>query len=385
MKRIYFNPNWNPEYFYPLIKPLCLIYDQLVIWSPVSQRLEKAEFLLDDFIRACKPDRNQPPVIIPASRDNWFDRSKRKNHPDNECRIFDASFEKKILKAAQDAPNSLGVTSILSTDDLNIGYRILDNRWADPDGRKLIDETANTVKTYLPDSVLVRIDEVSDKLNRQPSWAIANAFAQDILAIQRLNTVAPLVHFEHAQGYLCLAPSNFETLQIKRRVATKQELPGLPVDISAEDVKDFIDLAFHASELSWTEIAKLRRSTSGKIRIWLNEALEPNRKPLAESVKEIAALRAQALNRSARVQVRGLEILAPALLFASLGITSSAAGPGAAFGAGALAGSLIRPLSFFKLQTPLTRVFARYLGKKVDRFLVDTPFFVDAQLKETDK
>ena len=101
MAVVYFDPRYDREYFYSIIKPLCLIYDQIVIWSPNADDLEEHQFPVEDFISACKPkDSEDYPVIIPAGRDSWFNRNARKNHPDINDRNYSESFDSIISDIA---------------------------------------------------------------------------------------------------------------------------------------------------------------------------------------------------------------------------------------------------------------------------------------------
>lgn len=369
MKRIYFNPNWHPSYFYRLIKPLAVIYDEILIWSPVGKELEEAFFPLGDFLQACKPTAGEPPVIIPSARDSWFDADFRRSHPAPECRNFDPLFENGVQEAAQKSG------TILPTSDLATGYRVVDELWNSEEGRTRIGIMANEVGTKLPSSMMVRVEDVAEKASRPLPWAVANVFAQDVVAIHRLGAVAPLVRIDYARGYLCLAPSAGEET-LRRRIVLRQELPDLPTGIKAADILKFLDDAYATSSMPWAEVAKLRKSSGKKIRRWLNQALAHQRRPLsASTISEIADIRAHALHRAAEKQLESaakMAMLPLTILLEALGVNSREVNP------------IIQLLRAFRLETPLVRFFAG-VGLSVDRLLVDTPFFVEAELGSTEE
>lgn len=139
-------------------------------------------------------------------------------------------------------------------------------------------------------------------------------------------------------------------------------------------MRRFLDAAYAASGMPWNEVAQLRNSEGKKIRRWLSEALEPRRRPLsASTVSDVARIRAKALPQRAVGALKFAPALPPALPWASLGVE----------GAGLVA--LIEALSVFRLKTPLIRTLARHLEPGVDQFLIDTPFFVDAELRTEGK
>ena len=367
--QIYFNPNWDPSYFYPLIKPLAVIYDQILIWSPVASQLEAASFVLDDFLAACQPTTGEPPAIIAAGRDSWFDSTSRRLHPDPECRHFDSAFENKVQQAAEAGGTVLPVT------DLDTGYRVMDDIWDSAEDRTHIERIAKVVSTDFPESMMVRIKNVSQRNSRPLSWAIANAFVQDVVAINHLGAVAPLVSMEHAQGYLCLAPRAYEGAagakdikDLHKRIASGQEMPDLPQGIRAQDIRRFLEDAYAASGMTWAEVAKLRKSHGKKIRKWLNEALQARRRPLsASTLSDVALFRARSLHKEATRQMATVAAIPPAILLRMFGPEGGAVG------------TIVSALSLFLFRTPLVPIFAKYLGRSIDRFLVDTPFFVEAE------
>jgi len=375
MKRVYFNPGWDPIYFYQLIKPLAIIYDQIVIWSPVLRHLEEANFLAGDFVEACKPIKDAPPAIIPVGRESWFNLALRQSHPDPECREIDTSFESSMHNAALAASNFLGQSAILTIQDREIGYKAVDDIWNTEYGRRTIEKRAGEIASIFPESMIVRIENVANERKRTFPWAIANAFAQDVLAIKRLGSITPMVSMDHAKGYQCLSsitpeegrPYNSKTLLDP--IDSRQELPDLPRGLKANEIKKFLDDAYDASNMTWAEVAKLRKLYGQKIQRWLNEALEYRRRPLsAKTISEVADLRTKALYLSAARQLKIAAIIPPTLLLPFFGIE------------GLTTGLIVDLLSLFRLKTTLTRVFAKYLGPRVDNFLVDTPFFMNAEL-----
>lgn len=371
---VYFNPNWNPSYFYRLIKPLALVYDQIVIWSPVQSHLEDAGFTTDDFLKATQPEGRQTPIIIPAGRDTWFNSDFRRSHPDLASRTFDMPFESKVHEMAKRNK------SVLSNDDLSVGYQALDEIWADQDhGRPHIERIAEESRKAFPDSMVVRIEEVAEKLHKPLNWATANVFFQDVRAIRQLRVGAPLVPVEYAKGYLCLSLNEHsESLSaenvevIRERLLKRQEFPELPDNVPAEELLQFLDDLADATRLTWDEVLELRRSKKHKIRAWLNISLERNRRPLNSTVSEIATMRASSLYKKARTQsTHGMALILGGITLAG------------AHSPQALAAVILPLLGMTRFQTPIVRSVAKWLGHKTDRFLVDTPFFADAELRES--
>jgi len=180
---------------------------------------------------------------------------------------------------------------------------------------------------------------------------------------------------EHAQGYLCLAPRAYEGAagakdikDLHKRIASGQEMPDLPQGIRAQDIRRFLEDAYAASGMTWAEVAKLRKSHGKKIRKWLNEALQARRRPLsASTLSDVALFRARSLHKEATRQMATVAAIPPAILLRMFGPEGGAVG------------TIVSALSLFLFRTPLVPIFAKYLGRSIDRFLVDTPFFVEAE------
>ena len=91
---IFFDPNTEPSYFYPKIKPLSLIADCIYLFSPHVLNLEMTKKMTpEEFLTLYKKTDFLRPVISTE----WNDPQKRKNHPHKAFRNF-TSFDKTLYK-----------------------------------------------------------------------------------------------------------------------------------------------------------------------------------------------------------------------------------------------------------------------------------------------
>lgn len=367
--RVYFDPNMDPQYFYSLIKPLTLIYDQLYIWSPVRERLSDSGFTPDDFLRACQPAKDGTPVIIPAARDQWFDRRSRQGHPVAACRNYNEVFESSVLEAC------VRQETILSSEDFQIGYRVVDELW---DLAKKEEDLHQKLQALSEDASLLssqrnRVERVAKMQKRSVEWAVANAYAQDILATNRLGGITPVVKPEQARGYLLFVPSvpaselaeMAGVLALGAREERKERLPGLPPNVSPEGVLQFLEDAYGASELSWSEVERLRGDSRFRaIRTWISRAGEQARQPLTvRALSDIAASRVATQKGNAKMLVN-MGIAALAINTAMPLVESSA-----------FALCLQSLVKNSRFEAPLCRWVVRCLGGSRDRLLLDTHFW----------
>src|SRR5256885_419938 len=124
---IYLDPSYQPSFFYPLLKPLCVIYDRVFVWSPVRVHLEQYGFTPGDFVTACRKTAFGPPAIAPAARPAWFDAASRRNHPDRNARQFDGRFESRVGNAA-------AAGNWILPPDYQAGYYAVDELVENPPG-----------------------------------------------------------------------------------------------------------------------------------------------------------------------------------------------------------------------------------------------------------
>lgn len=358
VQRIYFNPNWNPEFYYPLIKPLLVLYEQVVLWCPVHERLQKWGWKEGDFRAALT---GPAPAIIPAGRTTWFDAHHRRDHYDESCRHYDPAFERAVEKAA------LKSMSIPGPALLETGYAIVEELWQDPRRRQLIEQSME-----LPERVTLKgqrdgIAAVAEGQGKSTEWAILNAYVQDILAMNSVRANAPLVFPDYLGGYRLVADQGlFDPLVEPRLIGRGMDhpSPGLPAQVTPERLRRFMEDAFHATEMSWTELSELRLKWGPSVRAWLETALPPM-DPAAplDSISKAALAEAVELRKLAGS-------LGPS---AAVGVSGALAMAGAPFW-GLVIGAT-SAVALFRHRSTLPKALSRALGGPNTRFLADTPFF----------
>jgi len=68
---VYFNPNWQPSYYYKILKSLLLFYDQIYVWSPdVKKMIEIGGFSEQEIVNLFGDSKNSG-MIVPAGREFW--------------------------------------------------------------------------------------------------------------------------------------------------------------------------------------------------------------------------------------------------------------------------------------------------------------------------
>jgi hypothetical protein len=367
VNRVYFDPNFKPSHFYPLIKPLCVIYDQVLIWSPVQRHLEDSGFSSVEFLRACQASKDEPPVIIPLGRDHWFNREMRRRHPDVDARDYDVQFESSIHIAA------LAAMGVLPSSDYRVGNDTVDHLLSgSAKERERIEAIVEKILPDYPSGGLARAQDVAYMMKKDLTWGVVNNFVQDIRAISLLGATSVVVRPEQAAGYLVISPENApENLareevigEVIQRIESKQEFPELPPQITAQELIEFIDRAFGTSHSGWDEVISLRKHKRAAVRRWLRERLETNRRPLGKTVSEVAALRAESLRKQGEGLVNWAGSAVSLTVFKNRGLTEAI-----------LTQLAFELMKMTKLYSPVVRAVAKRLGYKLDRFLVDTPFY----------
>lgn len=210
-RRAYLNPNMNPPVLYGAIKRLAILHPQVVVWSPIAARLHAAGFTVDEFVEAMTPGKDGYPAVIPAGRDIWYREDARRSHVDPEARVFDVAFERRMEEAAERA------STILPIADVDRGYGVVDALWESPVIRQRVEETGARMLKNLDPSVVLRINDLADRLHKPASWAAANAIAQDIRATTRL-------HGDNYNSDASIA-KGFGLFTDRHRVSLADELP----------------------------------------------------------------------------------------------------------------------------------------------------------------
>ena len=380
---VYFAPGFNPSYFYPLLKPLCVLYDRVFVWSPLLSELEECGFTEPDFLAACQ--LGPAAVIAPSGRPAWFDRDRRASHPDEKYHQFFGSFDRRLKAVATEG-------GWILDPDYELGYAIVDRLLDSSESTRLrIEEITDSVGADWPEGMRIRAEAVAAQNGRTVSWAIANSYVQDIIAMRRLGAQAPFLRLEQASGYLVLASAMDATSRttdltlLRERIVHQEAFPGLELPVPPNELQEFLDQAYGLSRAPWSDVMDLRRSGKGEqMRRWLAASLQRQRRPLESTISEIAKLRGKALyERAENATQTGASIIAGAV-GATIGFTTAlAAGSQAGVLAGVAAWKFAEAnlTRLARLFAPIHRLVAHFFGGN-DTILVDTPFFAGPQLSD---
>lgn len=382
MASIYFNANCNPAYYYPLIKPLAIIYDRIYLWSPVASRLGAAGFDASDFLHACTSLGNQPAVIVPVARDTWFDGAQRSLSPDPDFRRFDSSFECRIQAAAEHASRLLRHETILSSSEKTEAASKASTIAVQPG---LLESMAALAHGFDENSLL-RVQANAEQYGQSLAWGILMHFITDLMAISHLKGAVPLVRMDHAQGYfLGSQEPRSETLEptvLGRRMTSGEELPGYD-NITAKDIVQFLNNISNAQHLSWKQVLEVRADKGILLREWLDKVVNRRRVTSVADLDSVALASAKVLLEHGR-----------GALYASAGVGSAAATwvisgatgmdlwgfLGHLIAAGVGAPVILKLLDGLRLSTAVSASFAGRLPWG-DRVFIDTPYFERAKLE----
>lgn len=366
MNAVYLNPNVNFPKQYPLLKSLAIIYDHIFIWSPVSSRLERSGITPAEFLTSLQPNGQEPPILVPAGRDVWFQRAARQNSPDKDYRDFDPAFEAGVYAAAQEAKRWFGFDTIIPASQRDECAGWCDTFWDDSARRRVTESLSGQLTHIFDQQAMVRLQDLADRRRRTFDWAVSNHFIQEIFAVRQLKGVVPITSSIAAPGYVFAGSHPVRGQRDPNRADLVQhaklggELPHLPAAVSVSELCGFLHDVFRADERSWPEVLEIRRRYSVQVRHWLNRVLSELRREVPQS-----------LDQMARSQVRIIYDSASGTLW--LGIAGIAECVGLS-SAAALA-IAIPVLRLFRMYTPLVREFARFVAGEDEMFLIDSPLF----------
>jgi hypothetical protein len=360
---IYVDPNFKPDYFYPLLKVLCVLYDRVIVWSPMRDHLDKHGFSSSDFLAACDPSRARP-VITPAGRPAWFDPNTRRGHPDEEARIIDAAFERRVGESAR-------AQGSVVPAEYQDGYQLTDQIFAgSPQAAEWAKGIAGKILPDLSAAWRARLATVADERRRTLEWAVVNSYVQDGIALRRLGANAPLVRLEQADGYSLLAepPPPIATGSSNDLPPARQRpaaFPDLPPEVAPEDVVRFCEDAWSLATESWTEVLKYRRHGAA-VRRWLRANMTRQQRPIGLTISQTAFAQASTLRDHANrvVTLGSVATLWPLVNRASTWSETSL-----------IVGGVLALARFY---VPLGNLVARMIGGP-RRFLVDTRFYATAE------
>lgn len=160
--RIYFNATWDPETIYRLLKPLCVIYDQVIVWSPRIDDLEQAGWSVNEFLSACEQRTDGMPVIIPAGRSTFYDPEARRSNPTISRRQFSPAFDGRLLECAQRASKELGFSPILGLADYEHSHVAINQLWSDERRRSEMRASFDRLSPQLSSDFLDRVVRVAE-------------------------------------------------------------------------------------------------------------------------------------------------------------------------------------------------------------------------------
>lgn len=340
---MYFNPNWNPSEYYPALKPLVAVYDQVRLWSPDAEDIEDQVGKVHSVFSA-RDDVDGYSLVVPAARDQWF------------AGLPSDAVGKRLRQLGRE------YGGVLDTADYAIGYAALDGAWSDDQTREPLVESASAAASAFDASQMRDIERVADREGRPIEWAIANAYIQDAIAMGRLGHPVPLTTTAVAQGYRVLAQVDDPGLAVTPGVGMEKgapRLPDLPRGVTPSDVDELLRFLTQVDTLSWADVIDFRRRHGAALRNWLHDVRRADPRPLSAVSRETM----DKLQGDIETAVKGLGATLGAL----------AASPWGAYAVGGAAGGLLGLAAAKRYYTKLGPVAAKVLSvPPSSRFLVET-------------
>lgn len=340
MHRVYFNPNWDPEFYYPLLKPLLIFYDQVFVWNVSNVHLERhcdpdvAGFL--DFIE--NSQTNDPfPAMTPVGRESWFDEISRANMPRGSiARLSDGRFISRMRAFAERHTHD-GATGILHNSDRAVPLEVLDRAWnEDPDTLRTCARRAapHFHERYVEQSIL----PVAEQYKFEKERAIINAYFQDVQAMQQIGCAAPIVKLGLIPGFQAANWSR----ELKDRIELPQErelaregwAPSMTMGVTPDELVKVIQKINSAKDFTWAQVLEYRRSEKAShLRSYLRSHASKVRPDFGETLSGLIEKDAREQNKSVDNWKRAAIAAGGSLL--SAGMTQIAStGPAISVGAG---------------------------------------------------
>lgn len=345
--RLYFNPNWNPEQYYPAIKPLAILYDQIWLWSPslddVEEHLRESPMALFGSI----DPHTKKPILLPAGREDWF------NYPGGAPQASKAKLERIATTFG-------GVLD----SDYKPGYDAVESVWNDDTLRTRLLHIASEAMPHFSPTKLSDIQSVADERKRPIEWGVANAYVQDYMAIRKLGSPYPLMSTDLAPGYRILSaaagrePSSDKIVGL---LTGRFTLPDLPKGLTPTDIEEIVKFLIQSETMTWKDVVAFRNRYGKPLRTWIQRVRQANQRPLPEIAKDLFRQVQEDTSKATTTLVSATSGLAGLLL-------GGAAGGGIGAGIGYALGIVIAR----RYGTKIGPVFAKLTEPRTDTFLLDT-------------
>ncbi|MBX9760382.1 MAG: hypothetical protein K2Y29_16505 [Beijerinckiaceae bacterium] len=391
MHRVYFNPNWDPEFYYPLLKPLLIFYDQVFVWNVSNIDLERycdadsAGFL--DFI-ADSHKNDDYPAMVPVGRESWFDDKSRKNAPQSsKWKQPDPRFVGEMRSYAE-RYNHQGSTGVLLNTDRDAPLEVLERAWNDdPDSLRKNARQAESHfgEAFMEHSVLA----VAERYKFEKERAITNSYFQDVRAMQQIGCAAPIVKLGLLSDFQSVN-WNYELrkqteLPNNIRLSTQGWVPSMNMGVTPDELASIIGKLHTATDFTWREVLEYRRSEKARmLRSYLRshaaEVRLDSGKTLSKLIEADAKEAAASADAAATWALASGPSIAAGIVAAAatsgiLGVASAATLGGLGLQFSDQAKGLVNlALDLLGVETKVHPFFSRLILRGERRILLDSPY-----------
>jgi len=266
---IYLNPNWKPEAYLRYLKYLTIVYDRVFLWSPtegdIATHVEDADDFRNVFLNSSQS------VIIPTGRTEWF------HSRTEDCGLGYKTLLRKIAEKH---------SSTLSTNDRNIGYTLLDEKWNNRLDQQVISNIMRDVKNEFSPKMLNRILELGERKNKPDEWALANAYIQDILAINQLKVI-PFQSNELAMGYKVFKVGSKNGHQYESLNQPETNSVEFKNEEELKELEELVKYLCHVDSMSWSDVLEFKSQFGEKLSKWVKDIRKENTRSLATTAQEL--------------------------------------------------------------------------------------------------
>lgn len=241
--KVYFNPNWNPSESYKKIKAACLIYDQVLVWSPNQEWIERSGLDSGTFLELCLGTARYAPAIQPVFRDSWTNLDHLSKSVSG-LTSQEKSFHKRIVDIAETGQNN-DQKLIVPSSLYETGYKLSDNIY----GRGTDDPIISEIGSHFNPVFANNIQEVCAREKRAFGWGVLNVYAQDILAFRHVGANSPLASRSTLEGYKFFTESE---------AISRAEIPVGSAAIDLTEGDFWLNKIIDVDSMSVTEIFEFR-------------------------------------------------------------------------------------------------------------------------------
>jgi hypothetical protein len=255
-----------PDFFYRNVKALALLFDRIILWSPIAEEFDKVRFTEQDLVSAfTKPVRGSP-VLLPAGRTRFF-------NPDKGFEQNDRAFLDLLGREADRQKTVLPLTARDQFYDLMRYIQKNHSRRYQP----VFEEISRNFNTGLVNPKNAeRVRQHGVKNGVSYAYAGVAEFLMDMRVCADLDGATPtnppvrhIVDRRHACGYGLLSElTHPKPLLRKIRNVSSYDPLNLRTREGREEreVVEHVNRIFQAQDMPWREILKLRRKLGADIK-----------------------------------------------------------------------------------------------------------------------